>query len=100
MKSERRRNIRVAVQMPVVMRSSEAGGNMKVTTLDLSEGGMAVSVPSQNRPRGTWQIAFTLPGEPSALEIQQSSRGKVRRSKLAYVSYRLHRKPRINCANG
>src|SRR5579871_5836179 len=69
MKSERRRNIRVAVQMPVVMRSSEAGGNMKVTTVDLSEGGMAVSVPSQNRPRGTWQIAFTLPGASSALEI-------------------------------
>src|SRR5579862_9975885 len=69
MKSERRRNVRVAVQIPVVMRSSEAGGNMKVTTVDLSEGGMAVSVPSQNRPRGTWQIAFTLPGAPSALEI-------------------------------
>jgi hypothetical protein len=36
MKSERRRNIRVAVQIPVIMRSSEAGGNMKVTTIDLS----------------------------------------------------------------
>jgi len=69
MKSERRRNVRVAVQIPVVMRSSEAGGNMKVTTIDLSEGGMAVAVPSQQRPRGNWQIAFTLPGTSAPLEI-------------------------------
>jgi c-di-GMP-binding flagellar brake protein YcgR len=69
MKSERRRNVRVAVQIPVVMRSPEAGGNMKVTTIDLSEGGMAVAVPSQQRPRGNWQIAFTLPGTSAALEI-------------------------------
>ena len=51
MKSERRRNVRVAVQIPVVMRSPEAGGNMKVTTIDLSEGGMAVAVPSQYPPK-------------------------------------------------
>src|SRR5579863_5560727 len=69
MKSERRRNVRVAVQIPVVMRSSEAGGNMKVMTVDLSEGGMAVAVPSQQRPRGKWQIAFTLPGSSAPLEI-------------------------------
>jgi CheY-like chemotaxis protein len=69
MKSERRRNVRVPVQIPVVMRSPEAGSNMKVTTIDLSEGGLAVSVPSHHRPRGSWQIAFTLPGASSALEI-------------------------------
>ncbi len=69
MKSERRRNARVAVQIPVVMRSPEAGGNMKVTTVDLSEGGMAVAMPQQHRPRGNWQIAFTLPGTSAALEI-------------------------------
>ena len=69
MKSERRRNVRVAVQIPVVMRSSEAGGNMKVMTIDLSEGGMAVAVPNQQRPRGKWQIAFTLPGMSAPLEI-------------------------------
>src|SRR5579864_679162 len=44
MKSERRRNTRVAVQIPVVMRSLDGGANVKVTTTDLSEGGMAVSV--------------------------------------------------------
>ena len=69
MKSERRRNVRVAVQIPVIMRSSEAGGNMKVTTVDLSEGGMAVVLPNRRRPSGRWQIAFTLPGTSTALEI-------------------------------
>lgn len=69
MKSERRRNARVAVQIPVVMRSPEAGGNMKVTTIDLSEGGMAVSIPSRRRPSGMWQIAFTLPGTNASLEL-------------------------------
>jgi c-di-GMP-binding flagellar brake protein YcgR len=69
MKSERRRNARVAVQIPVVLRSPEAGGNMKVTTVDLSEGGMAVSLSNQRRPTGRWQIAFTLPGSATALEL-------------------------------
>jgi len=69
MKSERRRNARVAVQIPVVMRSPEVGSNMKVTTIDLSEGGMAVSIPQRRRPTGRWQIAFTLPGTETSLEL-------------------------------
>jgi len=69
MKSERRRNARVAVQIPVVLRSPEAGGNMKVTTIDLSEGGMAVNMPNKRRPTGRWQIAFSLPGTEAALEL-------------------------------
>ena len=69
MKSERRRNARVAVQIPVVMRSPEAGANMKVTTVDLSEGGMAVALPNRRRPSGRWQIAFTLPGTQASLEL-------------------------------
>ena len=69
MKSERRRNARVVVQIPVVMRSPEAGANMKVTTVDLSEGGMAVLLPNRRRPSGHWQIAFTLPGTSTPLEI-------------------------------
>jgi PilZ domain-containing protein len=69
MKSERRRNVRVAVEIPVIMRSSAAGGNLKVTTADLSEGGMAVAMAQKHRPRGKWEISFTLPGTSSALEI-------------------------------
>jgi len=69
MKSERRRNTRVAVQIPVVMRNLNGGANMKVTTTDLSEGGIAVSVAGQRRPTGRWQIVFSLPGTEASLEI-------------------------------
>jgi c-di-GMP-binding flagellar brake protein YcgR len=69
MKSERRRNARVTVQIPVVIRSPGVGGNMKVLTIDLSEGGMAVNIPRGRRPTGRWQIAFTLPGTQTALEL-------------------------------
>jgi c-di-GMP-binding flagellar brake protein YcgR len=40
-----------------------------VTTVDLSEGGMAVVLPNRRRPSGRWQIAFTLPGTSTQLEI-------------------------------
>src|SRR5262249_52581144 len=69
MKSERRRNARVTVQIPVVMRIPEAGGNVRVTTIDLSEGGMAIALPNRRRPNGRWQLAFTLPGMGKEMEI-------------------------------
>jgi c-di-GMP-binding flagellar brake protein YcgR len=69
MKSERRRNARVEVQIPVVMRNPAGGTNVKVTTIDLSEGGMAVNIPSGRRPSGRWQAVFTLPGTEASLEL-------------------------------
>jgi c-di-GMP-binding flagellar brake protein YcgR len=42
---------------------------VKVTTIDLSEGGMAVNIPSGRRPTGRWQAVFTLPGTEAALEL-------------------------------
>jgi c-di-GMP-binding flagellar brake protein YcgR len=69
MKSERRRNARVAVQVPVILRNLGGGTNMKVNTIDLSEGGMAVAVPDGRRPSGNWQAVFTLPGTDASLEI-------------------------------
>jgi c-di-GMP-binding flagellar brake protein YcgR len=70
MKSERRRNVRVPVQIPVVMRSLDRESNLKVTTIDLSEGGMAIQTPTgQRRLVGRWQIVFTLPGNDTALEL-------------------------------
>jgi len=68
MKSERRRNARVAIQIPVVVRSS-VSANVKVSTIDLSEGGMAVKLRSGRRPSNPVQISFTLPGTSRALEI-------------------------------
>lgn len=69
MKSERRRNNRVAVQIPIVMRNLDGAPNLKVTTMDLSEGGMAITMPNRRRAAGRWQVAFTLPGTKTALEI-------------------------------
>ena len=69
MKSERRRNTRVAVQIPVVLRNLDGGPNLKVTTTDLSEGGMAVGIAGKRHPTGRWQIAFNLPGNEVPLEL-------------------------------
>ncbi len=66
---KRRRNTRVVVQIPVVMRNLDGAPNIKVTTLDLSEGGMAIARPNRRRMAGRWQIAFTLPGTSQSLEI-------------------------------
>lgn len=69
MKSERRRNARVPVEIPVTMQDPTLGDSMKVTTIDVSEGGMAVRLPQRRRPSGRWQISFTLPGTVSSLEL-------------------------------
>jgi c-di-GMP-binding flagellar brake protein YcgR len=69
MKSERRRNIRVAVQIPVVMRNLQGGPNMRVTTTDLSEGGIAVTFTGHRRPTGHWQVVLNLPGTETSLEL-------------------------------
>ena len=69
MKSERRRNARVAIQIPVTMMSSHLGGSMRVNTVDVSEGGMAVSLPKGRRPTGRWHISFTLPGTNASLDL-------------------------------
>src|SRR5215469_12469676 len=69
MKSERRRNVRVPLQIAVVVRTTGIGGNMKVNTIDLSEGGMAVSMSHGRRPTNPLQISFTLPGNDHPLEI-------------------------------
>ena len=69
MKSERRRNARVAVQIPVMMTSPDLGGSMKVNTVDVSEGGMAVSLPKGRKPTGRWHISFTLPGTENSVDL-------------------------------
>jgi ActR/RegA family two-component response regulator len=69
MKSERRRNARVAVQIPVSLQNPKTGANMRVTTSDLSEGGMAVGVKGGHRPSGRWHASFTLPGTQTDLEV-------------------------------
>jgi CheY-like chemotaxis protein len=69
MKKERRRNMRVPIQIPVQMSSRESGVRFKVNTTDLGEGGLAVSLPKRSKPQGCWELTFTLPGSTTALEV-------------------------------
>jgi c-di-GMP-binding flagellar brake protein YcgR len=69
MKRERRRNYRIPIRIPVVLKEVKTDITLKVTTTDVSEGGMAVSLPKHKRPTGRWQISFTLPGTEAALEL-------------------------------
>ena len=62
MKKERRRNSRIAVQIPVEMSSLESGARFKIKTTDIGEGGLAVSLPRRGNGHGLWQIRFALPG--------------------------------------
>jgi len=66
MKKERRRNARILVQIPVEMWSRE-GVRFKVNTTDLGEGGLALTLPRRSKPRGRWQLKFTLPGSATPL---------------------------------
>ena len=70
MKKERRHNARVAVCLPVEMRSRESGARFMANTTDVGEGGLAVSLPRRSKPQGRWQISFKLPGSATALEVE------------------------------
>jgi CheY-like chemotaxis protein len=66
MKCERRRNVRVPVEFPVTLFAG--ADQQRITTLDISEGGMAVRVPRYiPRSRGV-RIRFTLPDVDYAVE--------------------------------
>jgi CheY-like chemotaxis protein len=69
MKKERRRNTRVPIQVPVQMSSRESGARFKVNTIDLGEGGLAISLPKRSKPQGLWELTFMLPGSTEALEV-------------------------------
>lgn len=66
MKCERRRNVRVPVELPVTLFAG--ADEQRITTLDLSEGGMAVRIPRHvPKSRGV-RIRFTLPEVDCELE--------------------------------
>ena len=69
MKKERRRNVRIAVQVPVEMSSRESGARFKVNTTDLGEGGLALNLPRRSKPHGRWQLKFTLPGSGKPFDV-------------------------------
>jgi len=62
MKRERRRNIRVAIEIPVTLTIKDGGGQQHAVTSDLSEGGIAIQSSQRPKKIGPMSIQFTLPG--------------------------------------
>jgi DNA-binding response OmpR family regulator len=62
MKRERRRNIRVAIEIPVTLTVKDGAGQQRAVTSDLSEGGIAIQSSQRPKKMGPMSIQFTLPG--------------------------------------
>lgn len=68
MKRERRRNARIAVEIPVVLVGKD-GSQQKIVTSDLSEGGIAVR-PAPAKSATPTTVKFALPGNNYKIECQ------------------------------
>ncbi len=62
MKRERRRNIRVAIEIPVTLTIKDVAGQQKAVTSDLGEGGIAIQISQRPKKMGPMTVQFTLPG--------------------------------------
>ncbi|MGA9041142.1 MAG: PilZ domain-containing protein [Terriglobales bacterium] len=73
MKSERRRNTRVPIEIPVTLIATDGSGKQNTVSIDLSEGGMALQ--KFQRPKNTtrMRVSFTLPGTESKIECAGES---------------------------
>jgi c-di-GMP-binding flagellar brake protein YcgR len=69
MKRERRRNARVPIQVQVTLKNDQTGFLQTVRTTDLSEGGMAVQFPKQQKDPGPWKVHFCLPGSDQPMDV-------------------------------
>ena len=70
MKRERRRQLRVAVQIPVECRAFGSAVVFKATTVDLCEGGMAVQFPGPLPKETSLRFTLDLPGMNLKLEVE------------------------------
>jgi DNA-binding response OmpR family regulator len=61
MKCERRRNIRIPVEIPIALVFAN-GEQTKTVTTDFSAGGMAIQLPKKTNQSGPLKAVFTLPG--------------------------------------
>ncbi len=62
MKRERRRNIRVAIEIPVTLTIKDGAGQQRAVTSDLGEGGIAIQASQRPKKMGPMSVQFTLPG--------------------------------------
>src|SRR5580698_7898358 len=68
MKCERRRNIRVPMQIPVALVTENGARQRKALTTDISQGGMSLKVSRRAQDSGPMRIKFTLPGTDHTIE--------------------------------
>jgi c-di-GMP-binding flagellar brake protein YcgR len=68
MKCERRRNARVAMQIPVALIRETGAGERKTVTSDISLGGMSLKLSRRAQSAGPMRIRFTLPGTEHGIE--------------------------------
>jgi DNA-binding response OmpR family regulator len=68
MKRERRRNARLAVAIPVSFRLDGGAGQLRATTTDLGEGGIAVQFSSKPQNLGSMVVQLVLPGTSHTIE--------------------------------
>ena len=66
MKRERRRNLRLPVQIPVILIAENNSAQFGAITTDIGEGGMAIQAPRY--PKGAMRICFDLPGIETTIE--------------------------------
>jgi c-di-GMP-binding flagellar brake protein YcgR len=70
MKRERRRQLRVAVQIPVECRAFGSAIQYKAKTLDLCEGGMAIQFPGPLPKENALRFSLDLPGMDHKFEVE------------------------------
>jgi DNA-binding response OmpR family regulator len=68
MKCERRRNLRVPIELPVTLSVGGSKVQQKATSCDLSEGGIAVRWAHRGQNTGPLKVNLTLPGSDHAME--------------------------------
>jgi CheY-like chemotaxis protein len=68
MKCERRRNARVAMQIPVALVRENGADQRKMVTSDISLGGMSLNLSRRSGTGGPMRISFTLPGTERGIE--------------------------------
>jgi CheY-like chemotaxis protein len=68
MKCERRRNIRVPIQIPVALVMENGARQRKALTSDIGQGGMSLRLARRAQDSGPMRIKFTLPGTEHSLE--------------------------------
>jgi hypothetical protein len=70
MKRERRRQLRVAVQIPVECRAFGSAVTYKAKTIDLCEGGMAIQFPGPLPKENSLRFSLDLPAMDKRFEVE------------------------------